>query len=447
MGANGDGADEGVLHAHGHAHGVHGHAHGAPSATLPAQPGYPFRPAPSIKQTALLERGSGRGKVLFLDCPSGISGDMTLSALLDLGVPRAVVDQVIVDLGLQNEARLSIERGLAGAIFATRVEVQVGNNPPGRTYAEIRGLLEGSSLTSSTVERALLVFDRLARAEAEVHGVELDLVGFHEVGATDSIVDIVGAAAALDFLGAILVGSPLPLGRGFVQTQHGRLPLPAPATLLCLRGVPTLADPLEVELVTPTGAAIVSALSERFVSWPALVAEKVGWGAGRLELPDRPNVLRAVLGRPTEDSDGERILLLEANIDDMTGELMSHALGRLLECGAVDAWIVPIIMKKGRPAFTLCALAHADQAPAVEAAYFAETTTLGVRRRETVRTTLSREVSVVSTRFGSVPVKQSGSPPHHLKPEFDACVEIAKRLGVSVREVLEEALSQARSRR
>jgi pyridinium-3,5-bisthiocarboxylic acid mononucleotide nickel chelatase len=292
------------------------------------------------------------------------------------------------------------------------------------------------------------VFDRLARAEAEVHATELSEVTFHEVGATDSIVDIVGAAAALEFVGAQLVTSPLPIGRGFVHTQHGRLPLPAPATLLCLRGVPTVEDPLELELVTPTGAAIVSALSQRFVSWPGIVPERVGFGAGTLELPDRPNALRAVLGTSTQGAEaGDRVNLLEANIDDMTGEVLAHALGRLLECGALDAWIVPITMKKGRPAWTLCALATRDTTPTVEATYFAETTTLGVRRREIVRTTLPRKVTTVSTQFGPVPVKQSGSPPHHLKPEFEACVQLAKQHGVPLRVVMEEAFAQARSRR
>jgi uncharacterized protein (TIGR00299 family) protein len=438
--------------AHGHAHGVHGHSHGAGPAAEPALAAYPFRPlppsAPLPGDLAPLERGSGRGKLLFLDCPSGISGDMTLSALVDLGVPRSVLDQSIVELGLEHEATLTIERGHAGVIFATRVRVQVAENPPARTYAAIHALIESSRLSAAAIERALAVFARLAEAEATVHGVAQSEVTFHEVGATDSIVDIVCAVAAFDFLGANLLASPLPIGRGFARTQHGRLPLPAPATLLCLRGVPTVSDALEFELVTPTGAALVSTLAGQFVSWPALIPERVGWGAGTMEFPDRPNVLRAVLGTPSEGpGTSDRVVQFEANVDDMTGEVLAHALARLLERGALDAWLVPITMKKGRPAFTLCALAAPERTSAIEAVYFEETTTLGVRRREALRTTLTRDVVEVPTRFGPVPVKRGGSPPYQFKPEFDACVALAKQHGVPVRVVLEEALSQARSSR
>jgi uncharacterized protein (TIGR00299 family) protein len=405
----------------------------------------------------LLERGAGLGKVLFFDCPSGISGDMTLAALLDLGVPRDVFDDVIAALGLTDEAQLIVERGHAGAIAATRLLVEVRRSPPQRSFASIRRLIEASSLSENVARAALAIFERLARAEAEVHGVPLGEVTFHEVGATDSIVDMVGAAAGLDFLGAELVTSPLPMGRGFANTQHGRLPLPAPATLLCLAGVPTLPDPLSVELVTPTGAAIVSTLSQAFVSWPSFIPEQVGWGAGTMVLPDRPNALRAVLGRKAVEADSrapgersrsvDRVLLLEANIDDQTGELLSHALGRLLERGALDAWITPIVMKKGRPAFVLSALVEVHRLADVEQAYFDETTTLGVRRRELERTVLDRTLFSVQTRFGAVPIKSSGSPPHQYKPEFDVCVALASEHGVPVRVVLEEALAQARSRR
>lgn len=429
--------------AHGHAHGPHGHAHGSGQPST-----YPFLPAKGERPRSDLARGAGDNRILFLDCPSGISGDMTLAALLDLGVPRAIFDDAITALGLGDEARLTVESGHAGVIFATRVRVEVQGAPPPRTYASIRAAIEASRLNAGTISRALAVFERLASAEARVHGTTPGEVTFHEVGATDSIVDVVCVAAALDYLGARLFVGPLPLGRGFVMTQHGRLPLPAPATLLCLEGVPTLGDPLAVELVTPTGAAIAGALAEGFSTWPALVPERVGWGAGTLELPDRPNVVRAVLGTPPPSgTSGDRALLLEANVDDMTGELISHALSRLLAAGALDAWIVPITMKKGRPAFILSALVKAEHLSAVEAVYFRETATLGVRRREVERTTLSREVLQVPTRFGPVPVKQSGSPPHHLKPEFDACLAIAERHGVPVRLVIEEALAQARSRR
>lgn len=453
-----DSSPPGGGQAHGHAHGPHGHSHGSPDALTVAQPaGYAFVSARLDSARPLLERGAGRGKVLFFDCPSGISGDMTLAALLDLGVPRDVFDEVISALGLADEAQLLVERGHAGAIAATRLMVEVRRSPAQRSFASIRRLIEESSLNENVVHAALAIFERLARAEANVHGVPLGEVTFHEVGATDSIIDMVGAAAGLDFLGAELVTSPLPMGRGFADTQHGRLPLPAPATLLCLEGVPTLADSLSVELVTPTGAAIVATLSHGFVSWPPFIPERVGWGAGTMVLPDRPNVLRAVLGRKEVESSSpgfgaasrnvDRVVLLEANIDDLTGELLSHALGRLIERGALDAWITPIVMKKGRPAFVLSALVEVHRLAAVEQVYFDETTTLGVRRRELERTVLERALFSVQTRFGAVPIKMSGPPPHQYKPEFDVCAALAREHGVSVRVVLEEALAQARSSR
>lgn len=445
--------------AHGHAHGPHGHSHGAPE---PAAQGaghaagqYAFVQGGASTKRLPLERGAGRGGILFFDCPSGVSGDMTLAALLDLGVPRSVFDDVIAALGLNEEAQLRVERGWVGAISATRAHVDVHGVAPQRSFSSIRTLIETSRLAPEVARMALAIFERLAHAEAEVHGVPVDAVTFHEVGATDSIVDVVGAAAGLEFLGAELETSPLPLGRGFAQTQHGRLPLPAPATLLCLAGVPTLPDPLSLELVTPTGAAIVAALSRAFVSWPTIAAERVGWGAGTLVLPDRPNALRVVLGRRTggaSDPPGssrasERVVLLEANIDDLTGEVLAHALSKLLGRGALDAWLTPIIMKKGRPAFILSALVEATRVAAVEQVYFDETTTLGVRRREVERSTLPRAFSEVETRFGHVPVKTSGSAPHQYKPEFDVCVALAEQHGVPVRVVLEEALLQVRSRR
>jgi len=446
---------------HGHAHGPHGHAHGAGEETSEAAR-YAFHAIPGSTVRPQLERGAGRGRILFFDCPSGISGDMTLAALLDLGVPRAVFDEAIEALGLAAEAKLLVDQGQAGVLRATRVQVTVLAQPPERTHAAVRALIEGGKLSPAVRERALAVFERLAVAEAEVHGVPPSEVTFHEVGATDSIIDVVCAVAGLEYLGAELIVSPLPLGRGFAETQHGRLPLPAPATLLCLRGIPTVPDPLPVELVTPTGAALVAVLAKTVATWPALVPEDVGWGAGTMTLPDRPNALRAVLGEsagkgehPGAVSDAaslgehgsDHVVLFEANIDDMTGEALGYALGRLLEAGAVDAWITPIVMKKGRPAFLLSALAARECASRVEQTFFDETSTLGVRRRETQRTTLTRAIVQVPTRFGIVPVKERGSPPDHYKPEFDVCVALAEQHRVPVRVVIEEALAQVRSRR
>src|SRR5690606_30712921 len=226
------------------------------------------------------------------------------------------------------------------------------------SYAEIRALLEGSSLNAGVVRRALGIFERLGRAESEVHRIPLDAVQFHEVGAVDAIVDIVGAAACFEYLGARVMSSPVPLGSGTVSCQHGVLPLPAPATVNCLVGVPTYFAGIEGELVTPTGAAIVASVAESFARWPSFIPERVGWGAGSRELADRPNVLRVVLGQPTpERALTHSHVVVEATVDDMTGELAGHALSELLSAGALDAWASPVLMKKGRPGLVLSALA------------------------------------------------------------------------------------------
>jgi hypothetical protein len=376
---------------------------------------------------------------------------MTLAALLDLGVPRAVLDDAVAALGLGG-VELVVRSGYAGAIGCTHVDVRVTAGQPERSYASIRELLAGSALAPAVRELAERIFARLARAEAEVHRTTLDAVHFHEVGAVDALVDVVGSAALLEHLGARVVGSSVPLGRGFVECRHGVLPLPAPATLLALEGVPTRPSGLEVELVTPTGAAILAECALCFEEWPQLAIQRVGWGAGTRGLSDRPNALRAVLGRPREERPREeRYAVLEANVDDMTGELAAHALTELLAAGALDAWLTPITMKKGRPGLVVAALGRLAQAEALAAVLLRETTSIGVRQTVVTRFELPRRVELVETRFGPVPFKLSGEPPTTCKPEFDACASIAARTGLPLRQVLlevgEDARAQGRSSR
>jgi uncharacterized protein (TIGR00299 family) protein len=323
---------------------------------------------------------------------------------------------------------------------------------PERTYFEIDALLAEAELPPRTAELARRIFRRLGEAEAAVHGVGLDAVHFHEVGGLDALVDVVGTAACLDYLGADVVVSPLPLGRGFVSCRHGVLPLPAPATLGCLLGVPTYDAGIEAELVTPTGAAVAASIALRFERWPSLSPERIGWGAGTRSLPDRPNALRVVLGsasagQGTREVAGNTFVLLESNLDDMTGELAGHVIGQLLQAGALDVWATPIQMKKGRPAVTLSVLAPAARAEELASHLFRETPTLGVRRSELTRFERPRRIIQVDTRFGSVPVKVAEGPyPPHYKPEFDRCAALAEAHGVPVREVLAEALAAARAK-
>jgi hypothetical protein len=388
--------------------------------------------------------------VLFFDAFSGIAGDMTIAALVDLGVPLLVIERAVAAMPIEG---FHLHRGHThrSGIVATTFDVHVEAAQPERTYGEIDAMLLGSSLGERTRDLARRIFRRLGEAEAAVHRMPLMDVHFHEVGAVDAIVDIVGAAAAITYLGAEVVGSPLPMGRGFVKARHGVLPLPPPAAVECLRGVPTYGVDLEAELVTPTGAAIIAAAASRFERWPSFAPERVGFGAGHRELPDRPNLLRVVLGtRPTaadEAGPAASHVVIEANVDDLTGELAAHAIEALFAAGALDAWATPITMKKGRPALTIAALAPAARADGVAATMLAETSTIGVRRTPVTRTERPRRTITVETAFGPIAVKVSEGPfgPPQIKPEFDACAAAAKTHGVPVREVLAAALAAART--
>jgi uncharacterized protein (TIGR00299 family) protein len=289
------------------------------------------------------------------------------------------------------------------------------------------------------------IFLRLAEAEAEVHRIPVDRVQFHEVGAADAIVDIVGAAAGFCHLNARVLASPLPMGHGTVTCQHGTLPLPAPATVHCLRGVPTYDAGVAGELVTPTGAAIIATVAERFVSWPRMVPERVGWGAGSKVLPDRPNAVRMVLGVPgPEWVDAATHVLVEVTVDDLTGEVAGHALSRLIDGAAIDAWGTPIIMKKGRPGLVITALAELKDADQVAQILLSETSSIGARFLPVSRRELVRTVRSVQTPFGQIPVKVSGDgATRTFKPEFDACAEAARVHDVPVRAVIDAALAQA----
>jgi uncharacterized protein (TIGR00299 family) protein len=372
---------------------------------------------------------------------------MTIAALVDLGVPFAELERVISSLPLEG-LRLKLSRGFAGAIGASHFDVLVEGRQPERSYAQIDALLLAAALPPRTRSLARAIFRHLAEAEAEVHRVDIAQVHFHEVGAVDAIVDIVGAAACFDYLGADVVASPLPIGRGTVECRHGVLPLPAPAALLCLRGVPTYDAGIAAELVTPTGAAIVATVASSFASWPSFIPEHVGWGKGTRELPDRPNALRAVLGQPWQAAAGGPAthVVVEANVDDLTGELAGHALSALLRAGALDAWLTPIQMKKGRPGLILSALCPAHAADALGAVLLRETSSLGYRKSPVTRGERPRRMIEVQTPWGSIPIKVStgpwGSP--QIKPEFDICAARAEQHGVPVREVLQVALNRAR---
>jgi uncharacterized protein (TIGR00299 family) protein len=422
---------EGHDHDHDHEHGDHHHHHHHDHAP------------PTSKRTwrADLPRGVGEGKLLFLDAPSGLAGDMIIAALVDLGVPPSVVADAAASLPVAGY-HVHFGTRVRSGIVASHFDVHVDAAQPERTYGAVKELLAQANLAPGIRSRAEKAFLRLAEAEAKVHRSALDDVHFHEVGAIDAIVDVVGSAAALDWLGAELVVSPMPMGRGFVKARHGILPLPAPATVECLRGFPTYDAGIEVELVTPTGAAIVAANARAAARWPSMTPEHVGWGSGTRDLADRPNLLRAVLGAWNEPRATHSHEVLEANVDDATGELVGAAIEALFAAGAVDAWAQPITMKKGRPAFTVGAIAPRERADDVAHAMLRETTSIGVRRHGVSRVERPREVVSAKTSFGEIPVKIARGPfgPAQIKPEFDACLAAAKAHGVPVREVIRAAL-------
>jgi pyridinium-3,5-bisthiocarboxylic acid mononucleotide nickel chelatase len=434
-------------HGHGHGHVHHDHAHGDDGHEHHGHDDHGHDDhghALAAREPEELAEGAGRGKLLFFDAFSGAAGDMTIAALLDLGVPLDVIEHAVRALPL---AGFHLHRGHVhrSGIVATTFDVQVDPGHPERTYREIAALLEQSSLDLGAKKLAARIFRCLGEAEARVHGLPIDEVHFHEVGAVDAIVDIVGSAAALSWLGAEVAASPLPIGYGFVHARHGVLPLPPPAVVECLRGVPTYAAGIEAELVTPTGAAILAGAAARFERWPAMSPERTGFGGGKRELADRPNLLRAVLGVPDAAATAGAHVVIEVNVDDMTGELAGHALSALLAAGALDAWATPILMKKGRPALTIAALTTADQGERVSGVMLRETSSIGVRRTPVTRIERPRRVVEVDTPYGAIPVKVSAGPfgPAQVKPEFDACARAAAEYAVTVREVIAAALHAA----
>jgi len=402
---------------------------------------------------SLLARGAGATRLLFLDAWSGLAGDMLVAALVDLGVPQHVIREALSALELSGY-EIAFVRRQRHALVGTGFEVRVTSAQPARSYAQIVALIQAASaLAPGAKAIALRAFAILADAESQTHRIPVADVHFHEVGALDSIVDVVAAAVALDHLGAEVVCSPLPMGGGFVRTEHGRLPAAAPATVLCLRGVPTYDAGIEAELVTPTGACLVRAVATTFTRWPSMRPLAVGLGAGSRDLADRPNVLRAVLGEPEAPSSrasSERShVVLELNVDDMTGELAAATLAGAQRAGALDAWSTPIGMKKGRPALMLSALARRPDVDAVARALLAESTSLGLRMHDVSRVERPRRMVDVTTPYGTIAIKVAdgdGLPPN-VAPEYESCRAAAEAHGVTLKQIYAAALAAYEAQR
>lgn len=381
------------------------------------------------------------GRILYLEPVGGISGDMTLAALLDAGAPLDAVRDGLARLGLPGW-ELRVEPGAKNGIHGTRVEVLVdpAAEDGERSWHEIRDMLRAADLPAGARDRALAVFEALAVAEAHVHATTPDRIHFHEVGAVDSIVDIVGVALALDALAPDRVhASPPPTGGGVIPSRHGVIPVPAPATLEVLRGRP-LRPSGDGERTTPTGAALLAALTSAAPP-PAFVPERIGYGIGHRSFPDAPNVLRATLA--VEAAGDDDLLVLEANLDDATGQTLARAIEAALEAGALDAWVAPLTMKKGRPGHLLGALAPAHLRSRIADVLLAETPTLGVRCHAVSREILERRFETAETAYGPVRIKVAGRGGQVLNaaPEWDDCLAAGRRHGVPPRRVREEALA------
>jgi len=368
---------------------------------------------------------------------------MTVGALLDLGLPFAELERTIAALGVTG-CELAVGHRDHGAIRAVKFDVRLTAPQPERPFATIRAMLEDAAISAPVRDRALAVFAVLAEAEGRIHGVPPEAVHFHEVGGVDAIVDVVGAALGVETLGitAIDVG-PLPLGSGIVDSAHGRLPVPAPATVELLRGFAVRPGDGAGEMVTPTGAAILRGFGAVPAAPAALVPTRIGYGSGTRTLADRPNVLRIVLGEDVAPARGanDTMVVLETNIDDMNPELYEHATARLFAAGAVDVVLVPVQMKKGRPGVVLQVLAPPDRRDAVAGVLFAETTTIGVRMYTVERLKLERRVEEVATPYGTIRVKISGPEggPRTIAPEYESCREAATRASVALRVVYDAA--------
>jgi pyridinium-3,5-bisthiocarboxylic acid mononucleotide nickel chelatase len=376
-------------------------------------------------------------KILYFDCFAGIAGDMTVAALLELGLPLELLREGLAALpfsGYTLESKPVLRHGISGTSFQVNLTEA---DQPHRHYSGIAAMIEAAPLNARVKELSGRIFRRLAEAEAKVHGVALERVHFHEVGAVDSIADIVGVAIGLDYLGVEKVySSGLPFGRGFVQTAHGRLPVPTPATALLMAGIPLTSDIGAGERVTPTGAAILAALAEGFGPPPPMVPERIGYGAGEKDFAEVPNLLRLVLGEASGASGvaaPEEVLSIETQVDDMNPELLGFLMERLLDAGALDVAFSALQMKKNRPGTLISVLANPGDLEKLSGIILSQSTAIGLRYYPTRRITLSRRVEERATSLGPVQVKVLGNG--RVAPEFEECRRIALEKGLPLIEV------------
>ena len=402
-------------------------------------------------------------KIAYFDCFSGISGDMVLGALVDAGVQPDALNTELAKLNLDAFA-LHFDKATKHGITGTRAIVETAESKseisrpkyhhsdfhhpghthqPSRCLSDVLAILDSSNLEDTHVRRAKQIFDRIAEAEAKVHNMPKERVHLHEVSGVDSMVDVMGAVIGLHVLGIEeIYASPLSLGSGFVRCAHGLMPVPAPGTLELLRGVPVHQTKIRKELVTPTGAAIVTTLGRGFGPMPAMVIDRVGYGAGTRDLEEQPNLLRIVTGEKKNDFEHDQTCLIETNLDDLSPEITAYVSEKLFEQGALDVFLTPILMKKGRPAAKLSVLADDTLRDALMETLLTETTTFGVRCSTVERFKLSRHFTEVKTRWGVVRVKHGYLRDKLLKsvPEYEDCKRLAEQNHIPLQVIYEEAI-------
>ena len=387
-------------------------------------------------------------RTAYFDCFSGISGDMTVGALVDAGASFEVLRAQLATLQVPGY-ELAIEKVTKHGIAGTKFHVTV--HDPGthhRRLRDVEAILRASGLEPRIQERALEIFTHLAEAEATVHHTTIDQVHFHEVGAIDSIVDITGAVIALDWLGVRrVVASAVNVGAGFVRAAHGVLPVPGPATAELLKGAPTYARGNDGELTTPTGAALLATLAESFGPLPQLRVDRIGYGAGTKDLPHAPNLLRVFIGEDSTGGDADVITVLEANLDDMNPEWFAYTQEQLFARGALDVFYTPIFMKKNRPATKLTVLCESGRLALIVASLFRETSTFGIRTYEVRRQKLRRFSQMVDTPYGAIAVKVGDWQGEvvQISPEYESCRQAAQSGDVPLKEVYRAAEAQARA--
>jgi pyridinium-3,5-bisthiocarboxylic acid mononucleotide nickel chelatase len=383
-------------------------------------------------------------RAVYFDCYSGISGDMILGALFDLGVDPRKIRKALDTLELKGY-KLKTHRVKRGLIAGTKVQVRIDKSihsqPPARKYSDIKKLITDSGLSTTAKKNSLEIFKRIAKVEASIHKTTLEKIHFHEVGAVDSIVDIVGGVVAIESLKIDKIyASPLNVGEGFVQCAHGCLPVPAPATLKLLQGIPIFSNGIKKELTTPTGAAMIAFYADEFRSLPVMKIVDDGYGAGDHIIPEMPNLLRVILGE-IKDITHEELVVIETNIDDMNPEFYENVMDSLFKAGALDVYIDSIIMKKGRPANKISVLANRKDKEAMVQIIFQGTSSFGIRYYPVTRTVLDREIKSVKTSWGSVKVKigKLDGKAIQVSPEYEDCKQISLKRNIPVKVVYNEA--------